>query len=124
MIFVEMQKWIFYIKILLKEGVSENIFKDQIVVVFRRTSSVFGNSRKYSNQNINTKNIFRLLYEFSVFRPKSKNSISYHVKEIYTATLCSLKASFNDVLRSVDSFLLPMIKAQGTWNSPAGNFFV
>lgn len=34
---------------------------------------------------------------------------------IYTATLCSLKASFNDVLRSVLSLRFPIIRAQGTW---------
>src|SRR5690606_22881314 len=42
----------------------------------------------------------------------------------YTATLCSRKASFKDVFLSVDSFRVPMINAQGTWYSPAANFFV
>ena len=41
-----------------------------------------------------------------------------------TATLCSRKASFKEVFKSVDSFLFPMINAQGTWKSPAGNDFV
>lgn len=39
-----------------------------------------------------------------------QNDICY-----YTATLCSLKASFNDVLRSVLSLRFPIIRAQGTW---------
>ena len=46
------------------------------------------------------------------------------ILSIYTATLFSLKASLREVFLSVDSFLLPIIKAQGTWNSPAGNCFV
>src|SRR5687767_712471 len=43
---------------------------------------------------------------------------------IYTATLYSLNASFNDVFVSVLSLRLPMINAQGTWYSPALNFLV
>ena len=41
----------------------------------------------------------------------------------HTATLKSLNASFKLVLRSVLGFRLPMIKAQLTLYSPAGNFF-
>lgn len=41
----------------------------------------------------------------------------------YTATLCSLNASFSDVFRSVLSLRWPMISAQGTPYSPAGNCF-
>jgi hypothetical protein len=36
------------------------------------------------------------------------------MSQIYTATLCSLKASFNDVFKSVLAFRFPIIKAQGT----------
>ena len=41
----------------------------------------------------------------------------------YTATLNSLKASFKDTFLSVEGFRLPIIKAQDTWNFPAGNSF-
>jgi hypothetical protein len=33
----------------------------------------------------------------------------------YAETLYVLRASFNDVLRSVEGFLCPIISAQGTW---------
>ena len=42
---------------------------------------------------------------------------------LYTATLNSRSASFKLVFRSVLGLRCPMINAQGTWNSPAGNFF-
>ena len=42
----------------------------------------------------------------------------------YTATLKSLNASFKLVFKSVLAFRLPMINAQLTLYSPAGNFFV
>lgn len=38
----------------------------------------------------------------------------YKILTIYTATLCSLRASFNDVFLLVLSFLVPIINAQGT----------
>ena len=47
-----------------------------------------------------------------------------HPKKNYTATSKSLSASFNDTFLSVLSFRLPMIKAQPTWYSPAGNCLV
>ena len=46
------------------------------------------------------------------------------IKRIYTATSLVLNASFKDVFKSVLSFLLPIIKAQGTWYSPALNDLV
>ena len=33
----------------------------------------------------------------------------------YTATLYSLSASFNEVFKSVEGLLFPMIRAHGTW---------
>ena len=41
----------------------------------------------------------------------------------YTETLYSLNASFNPVFRSVEALRCPIMSAQGTWYSPAGNFF-
>jgi hypothetical protein len=42
----------------------------------------------------------------------------------YTLTLKSLNASFKLVLRSVEGLRCPMINAQPTPYSPAGNFLV
>src|SRR5690606_30713777 len=47
----------------------------------------------------------------------------YDQELLHTATLCSRKASFSEVFLSVLSLRWPMIKAQGTPYSPAGNFF-
>ena len=49
---------------------------------------------------------------------------SWEALGIYTATSYSLNALFNDVFKSVDGLRVPMIKAQGTWYSPPGNFLV
>jgi hypothetical protein len=43
---------------------------------------------------------------------------------IYTATLYSRSASFSEVFKSVEGLRLPIIKAQGTWNLPAGKSLV
>ena len=53
-------------------------------------------------------------------------SIRHSLFTIYdhTLTLKSLNASFKLVLRSVLGLRWPMINAQPTPNSPAGNFFV
>ena len=53
------------------------------------------------------------------FREEARLSItSAH----YTDTLNSRRVSFRLVFRSVDALRWPMISAQGTWYSPAGNF--
>lgn len=44
--------------------------------------------------------------------------------KIYTATSYSRSALFKEVFKSVDGLRVPMIKAQGTWYSPAANFLV
>lgn len=41
--------------------------------------------------------------------------IIYNFELVYTATLCSLKASFKDVFKSVEALRFPIISAQGTW---------
>ena len=56
---------------------------------------------------------------------KIKNKINlYSIQDFYALTLKSLKASFKLVFLSVLSFLFPIINAQLTLYSPAGNFFI
>lgn len=61
------------------------------------------------------------MYLFLLFNENLENPFDTLWKTILminckrqTATLYSLNASFSDVLRSVDSFRSPIIKAQGT----------
>src|ERR1700729_2267031 len=51
-------------------------------------------------------------------RKRDQEPLSFHI-----ATLKSRSASFKLVLRSVLGLRWPMINAQVTWYSPAGNFF-
>ena len=60
-----------------------------------------------------------------LFSTSQPSSAVYRVLSvIYTATLKSLNASFKLVLRSVLGLRFPIIKAQLTLYSPAGNFLV